>query len=174
MANCCISQHTQAMAGTLHRTGNRTLQVSRILLRVALGVTFLVAVADRFGWLGPYGSRNVAWGDWKHFEAYVAILNWFLPRATIPALSAVETVVETALGVGLVVGVWPRIVAWSSAALLLSFAATMTIALGVVAPVSYSVFTAAGAALLLGAVSTPGEKAFTTTPPSAIERTTSA
>jgi putative oxidoreductase len=137
-------------------TNHQILRISRVVLRVALGITFLVAIADRFGLLGPYGSKNVSWGDWKHFEQNVAILNWFIPKTLIPALAAVETALEAALGVALLAGIYPRIVAWSSAALLMSFALTMSIALGIVAPVSYSVFTAAGSALLLGAVTGPG------------------
>lgn len=130
----------------------RILRVARILLRFALGATFLVSVADRFGVLGPYGAKNVSWGDWKHFVQYVAVLNWFVPKALIPALSALETIIETVLGVALLVGVYQRIVAWCSAALLLSFALTMSAALGIVAPLSYSVFTAFGGAFLLGAI----------------------
>ena len=136
-------------------TENRTLPLARMLMRVALGITFLVACADRFGFLGHYGSRNVSWGDWKHFEQYVGFLNGFLPKALIPALSLVETVIEVALGLALLAGFFPRIVAWSSAALLLLFALTMTLAQGAVAPVSYSVWTAAAAAFLLGAITPP-------------------
>ena len=135
----------------------RIFQIARILLRFALGVTFLVSVADRLGALGPYGGRNVSWGDWKHFVQYVAVLNWFVPKALIPALSVLETTIETVLGIALLVGVWQRLVAWCSAGLLLSFALTMSFALGVVAPLSYSVFTAFGAALLLGAVAAPAK-----------------
>ena len=136
-------------------TEKRTLFLACILLRVALGVTFLVACADRFGFLGPYGSKNVSWGDWKHFEQYVGFLNWFLPRSVIPALSLLETVIEVALGLALFAGIFPRVVSWASAALLLSFALTMTFAQGAVAPVSYSVWTAVAAAFLLGAVAAP-------------------
>lgn len=136
-------------------TNEQTLRAARIFLRWALGVTFLVAVADRFGMLGPYGSKNVSWGDWRHFVQYVGVLNWFLPKRLIPALACVETVIETLLGLALLAGIYQRVVAWCSAALLLSFALTMSIALGIVAPLSYSVFTAAAGALLLGAVAAP-------------------
>jgi uncharacterized membrane protein YphA (DoxX/SURF4 family) len=136
-------------------TNERMLQLARIFLRLALGIAFLVSVADRFGVLGPYGARNVSWGDWKHFVQYVAILNWFVPKALIPTLSVVETAIETVLGVALLLGVYQRIAAWCSAGLLLSFALTMSAALGVVAPLSYSVFTAFAAAFLLGAVARP-------------------
>lgn len=136
-------------------TNERILQIARVVLRVALAAAFLIAVADRLGFMGPYGSRNVSWGDWKHFKSFVAVLNWFVPKALIPSLSALETVIETVLGIGLLVGIYPRIIAWSSAVLLGSFALTMTIALGILAPLGYGVFTAVGAALLLGAIAAP-------------------
>jgi uncharacterized membrane protein YphA (DoxX/SURF4 family) len=126
-----------------------------MLLRLALGITFLVSVADRFGVLGPYGAKSVSWGDWKHFVEYVTVLNWFVPKALIATLSVVETAIETVLGVALLFGIYQRIVAWCSAGLLLSFALAMSAALGVVAPLSYSVFTAFAAAFLLGAVARP-------------------
>lgn len=133
-------------------TNESVLRAARIFLRWALGVTFLISVADRFGMLGPYGSKNVSWGDWRHFVQYVGVLNWFLPRGLIPTLAWVETVIEIALGIALLAGMYQRIVAWCSAGLLFLFALTMSIALGIVAPISYSVFTAAGGALLLGAI----------------------
>jgi len=136
-------------------TNERILQLARVLLRLVLCITFLVAIADRFGVLGSYGGKNVSWGDWKHFVEYVAVLNWFIPKALIPALSVLETVIETALGVALLLGIYQRIVAWCSAALLFSFALTMSVALGIVAPLSYSVFSAFAAAFLLGAVAGP-------------------
>jgi hypothetical protein len=84
-------------------SNERILQLTRVVVRVALASAFLVAVVDRLGLLGPYGSRNVSWGDWKHFEDYVAVLNWFVPKALVPALSTLETVIETGLGLGLLV-----------------------------------------------------------------------
>ena len=133
-------------------TNERIFQIARVFLRLSLGITFLIAIGDRFGLLGPHGSKNVSWGDWTHFVQYVAILNWFVPKALIPALAVLETTIELALGVALVLGIYQRVVAWSSAALLMSFALTMSIALGIIAPFSYSVFSALGGALLLGAV----------------------
>ena len=130
------------------------LPVAKLFLRLALGITFLVSIADRVGWLGPNGSRNVSWGDWSHFVQYVGVLNWFVPKALTSGLAFLETIIESGLGVALLLGVYPRAIAWSSAALLMTFALTMSTALGIVAPLSYSVFSAAGGALLLGAVST--------------------
>jgi putative oxidoreductase len=133
----------------------RVLQIARVFLRLVLGITFLVAIADRFGWLGPYGSKNVSWGDWTHFVQFVAVLNSFVPKRLIPGLAVLETIIELGLGIALLLGIYQRVVAWSSAALLMSFALTMSIALGITAPLSYSVFTAFGAALVLGAVAVP-------------------
>ena len=136
-------------------SNERILQIARIFLRWALGITFVVSIADRFGLLGPYGTRNVSWGDWNHFVQYVAVLNWFIPKSLASGLAVVETAIEAAVAVALLIGIYPRLIAWISAALLASFAVTMSVALGIVAPLSYSVFTALGGALLLGAVAVP-------------------
>jgi uncharacterized membrane protein YphA (DoxX/SURF4 family) len=132
-------------------TDERILQIGRIFLRLALGITFLVSIADRFGWLGPPGHKNVSWGDWKHFVQYVAVLNWFVPKVFVNSLAVVETIIECSIGIALVIGIYARMVAWASAVLLLAFALTMSVALGIVAPLSYSVFSAAAGAVLLGA-----------------------
>lgn len=41
----------------------RMALLSSMFLRLALGISFLSAVADRFGYWGAIGQRNVAWGD---------------------------------------------------------------------------------------------------------------
>src|SRR5712692_7557527 len=112
----------------------RVLQIARVFLRLALGITFLVAIGDRFGWLGKYGSKNVSWGDWTHFVQYVAVLNRFVPKSLIGGLAGLETAIELGLGIALLTGIYQRVIAWSSAALLTSFALAMTFALGIVAP----------------------------------------
>ena len=60
---------------------------SSVFLRLALGLSFLSAVADRFGWWGPFGHPNVAWGSFGRFVAYTARLNWFLPQAMLFTLA---------------------------------------------------------------------------------------
>jgi hypothetical protein len=57
---------------------------STVVLRVALGATFLTAVTDRFGVWGAPGAPQVAWGDFAHFLRYAAQVNAFLPPALIP------------------------------------------------------------------------------------------
>jgi putative oxidoreductase len=136
-------------------TNERVNQIARILLRLALSAAFLVSIADRFGLLGKYGATNVSWGDWSHFMKYVAVLNPFVPKSLIPALSVLETAIELALGIAFLLGMYQRVTAWCSAALLMSFALTMSFALGPIAPLSYGVFTAVGAAFLLGAAAHP-------------------
>lgn len=123
---------------------------SSVFLRLALGVSFLSAVADRFGLWGAYGNPNVAWGNYARFVDYTAKLNWFLPAAMIPALAIIATAAETLFGLLLVLGRKTRITALLSGVLLTTFALTMTVALGVKAPLNFSVFSAAGGALLLG------------------------
>ena len=122
------------------------------VLRLGLAAGFLSALADRFGLWGPPGAPNVAWGEWSAFVAYVATLNWFAPAPVIPALAWAATLAETLCALGLLVGWRLRWFALASGLLLLSFALTMTIALGVKAPLDYSVFAAAGGAFLLAVV----------------------
>ena len=125
-------------------------EFSLVYLRLALGISFLSAVADRFGFWGAYGHPNVAWGNYARFVDYTAKLNWFLPAAIIPTLAGISTAAETLFGVLLVLGWKTRITALLSGVLLTLFALTMTVALGVKAPLDFSVFSAAGGALLLG------------------------
>ncbi len=137
-------------AKPLGREGFLT-SVAPLILRWALAVTILSAVADRFGLWGPPGTTNVAWGDWPHFVAYTAKVNGFLPAVFAPALAVIATGAEGLLGLALILGVFPRPVAWASAALLGLFAVAMTLSFGIKAPLNYSVFVDAAAAFVLGA-----------------------
>jgi uncharacterized membrane protein YphA (DoxX/SURF4 family) len=112
----------------------RMATVSSVFLRLALGISFLSAVADRFGLWGVYGQPNVAWGNYARFVAYTAKLNWFLPAAAIPALAMIATAVEILFGLLLVLGWKTRTIALLSGVLLTTFALTMTMALGVKGP----------------------------------------
>ena len=121
-------------------------------LRLALAAGFLSAIADRFGMWGPPGAPNVEWGNWQRFVDYVAKLNWFVPEHAIPALAWAATVGEFAVALGLLVGWQLRWFAVAGGLLLLSFALTMTMALGIKAPLDFSVFGAAAGAFLLAAI----------------------
>jgi uncharacterized membrane protein YphA (DoxX/SURF4 family) len=132
--------------------GSTTLRAfSSVVLRLALGFSFLSAVADRLGLWGAYGEPNVAWGGFARFVAYTGQLNWFLPKATIPIVAIAATCLETLLGIMLIVGWQTRTAALSSGVLLLLFALGMTEATGIKAPLDYSVFSAMGGAFLLAA-----------------------
>jgi Tol biopolymer transport system component/uncharacterized membrane protein YphA (DoxX/SURF4 family) len=90
----------------------RMKHYSSVFLRLALGISFLSAVADRFGLWGSFGQPNVSWGDFSHFVAYTGKLNWFMPSAAIPALAWLATCAETLLGVALILGVFTRVAAF--------------------------------------------------------------
>jgi len=126
-------------------------RVAPLSLRWVLGLTMLSAVADRFGLWDPPGTTNVSWGDWSHFVAYTAKVNSFLPGALAPALAIMATVAELLLGVALILGVFCRQVALASATLLTLFAIAMTWSFGIKAPLNFSVFVDAAAALVLSA-----------------------
>jgi len=130
---------------------NKAADYSTVFLRLALGFSFLSAVADRFGLWGAYGQPHVAWGDFARFVAYTGKLNWFVPTTLLPALAWASTFAEILLGVALVVGLFTRIAALLSGLMLLSFALAMTFALGVKTPLDLSVFSASAGAFLLAA-----------------------
>ncbi|HZA02230.1 MAG TPA: hypothetical protein VE665_08115 [Hyphomicrobiaceae bacterium] len=71
----------------------------------------------------------------------------------IPALAVLSTCVELLLGLLLVVGWQTRIAAACSGITLIAFGLAMTAALGLEAPLSFSVFSAAGGSLLLATCS---------------------
>lgn len=124
-------------------------KLSTLFLRLALGISFLSAVADRFGFWGAYGQPNVSWGNFVQFLSYTAKVLSFLPVSAIPILGIAATGAEIILGFLLVFGWKTRMAALFSGILLAAFALAMTISLGVKAPLSYSVFSAAGGAFLL-------------------------
>src|SRR3954449_7551353 len=92
---------------------------SSLFLRLALGLSFLSAVADRFGVWGAFGQPSVSWGNFARFVAYTGQLNWFLPEALIPALAIMATGVEALLGLCLVIGWHTRAAALLSGILLI-------------------------------------------------------
>lgn len=126
-------------------TPQRLERLAIIYARVALGVAFLSAVADRFGLWGKYGG----WGNFATFTKYTAEVNSFMPSFTIPFLAWTATIAETALGIALILGLFMRWAALGTAILLALFGVAMAISLGVKSPMDYSVFSASAAALLL-------------------------
>ena len=127
-------------------------RIAAIALRVALALSFLSAVADRFGLWGPPGTPNVAWGTFDSFIEYTGLLLFFLPAATIPYIGWVATFSEVVLAIGLLSGFYVRWFALASALLLLTFALSMTFAIGLEPAFSYSVWSASASAFLLASI----------------------
>jgi putative oxidoreductase len=142
----------RAPARTETKSANRIMKFAEVYGRMALGAAFLSAVADRFGLWGPYGKHGVAWGDFAHFTQYAGMVNSFLPARIIPLVAWLATIAETTFGLGLILGIYKRVMTLGSAVLLLLFALAMTISFGIKAPLDYSVFSASAAAFLLFAI----------------------
>jgi uncharacterized membrane protein YphA (DoxX/SURF4 family) len=122
---------------------------SSVILRCGLGLGFLSAVADRLGLWGAFGQPNIEWGDFSRFLDYTQTLNWYVPADMIPALGISATVAETLFGLLLLVGWHTRVAAQLTAGLLTVFAVSMTLALGIKAPLNFAVISGIGGALLL-------------------------
>ena len=77
---------------------------SSVFLRFALGLSFLSAVADRFGLWGVSGQPNVAWGNFSRFVDYTHTLTWYVPAGMVPTLAVISTGAEILFGLLLVIG----------------------------------------------------------------------
>ena len=127
------------------------LKYSAVYLRVALGLAFLSAVADRFGLWGASGESLVAWGNFQNFLNYTAQITPFFPTVMVPIIGWIVTILEIALGLMLITGFRIREVALLSGTLLLLFAIGMTVGVGIKSPLDCSVFTISAAAFYLSA-----------------------
>lgn len=137
--------HPQAKKEVTNIPMRRLAKLGPLYVRVALGLAFLSAVADRFGLWGKYG----AWGNFANFEQYTAQVNSFMPAFTIPFLAWAATAAELFFGIGLILGVWRRWVALGAAGLLFLFGTAMAISFGIKSPLDYSVYSASAGAFLL-------------------------
>lgn len=135
--------------GTTNRISRMLKEPVSIFTRLALGIAFLSAVADRFGIWGPLGTKNVSWGNFARFTDYTRQLTSVFPPPIPLWLAWIATLGEIALGFFLIVGLRVRLTAFLSGVLLALFGLAMAIALGPEAPLNASVFSAAAAAWLL-------------------------
>ena len=126
--------------------------ITILIMRYALALTFLSAVADRFGLWGAPGSTNVAWGNYSSFLDYTALLNPWASKMLIPIIGGIATCLEICFALALIIGFRVKETSLCSAILLLIFAVSMTLTLGIKAPLDYSVFTACASAFLLYSV----------------------
>ncbi|MCT3924838.1 DoxX family membrane protein [Elizabethkingia anophelis] len=120
-------------------------QFQQLFLRIAISVTMLSAVADRFGLWGD----NSSWGNWKNFEVYTQKLTYFLPEILSIFSAYIATFLEILFPVMLILGYKTRIASYGSGILLLVFAVSMAVALGAKAPLDYSVWIGSAGAFLL-------------------------
>lgn len=125
---------------------------SQLFLRLALSISFLSAVADRFGLWGKAGEPSVAWGNWQNFVAYSHSVNSFASPQIGAILAMVATTFEILLPVFLLIGYKTRWAALASGALLSAFALAMTISFGIKSALDYSVWTGAAASFLLSTI----------------------
>ncbi|MGA8547327.1 MAG: hypothetical protein WB785_19000 [Mycobacterium sp.] len=147
------------------------VRVVRIALRLSLAAAFLSAVADRFGWWAPFGQGS--WGSMNAFAEYAHQLVPFASGWLLTAIVWAVTAIETSLGILLLTGWWPKLVGAATCLVLIVFGTAMATSLGMEAPLSYSVFSAASAAAayaILG-TSSPPHTTETTPHPSTAVRT---
>jgi uncharacterized membrane protein YphA (DoxX/SURF4 family) len=123
--------------------------IAQLVLRIALGLGFIIPVMDRIGWIGAPGSGKVAWGDWSHFTDYTNVLLPFLSRPGANAAGVLATISEALIGVCLLIGFKIKIAALGAALITLAFAVCMIAATGIIAPFKYPVFVFTGAGLVL-------------------------
>jgi putative oxidoreductase len=129
-----------------------SFSIPQLYLRLALGIGFIIPVADRIGWLGPPGSNGVSWGNWDNFAAYTNTLLPFLNRPMASIMGLLATIAEIFIGVFLIIGYKTRIAAFAGFTLTLTFAVCMAIFLGIKAPFTYSVFSDSAGSLLLATI----------------------
>ena len=120
-----------------------------LLLRVSLGIGFLSAVADRFGFWGNHGEAAVAWGDWGNFIAYTGTLNFNVSPDVANVLGIIATVLEITFGLLLIVGYKIKLISFLAGILLLTFALEMSVNTHIKSAFDASVFTASFGAFLL-------------------------
>ena len=123
-----------------------TQKIVKIFLRLAIGIGFLSAVADRFGF---WPAEVSAWGNWNSFIEYTDLINPLIPDVLISPLGIIATVAEVLFALCLLVGFKTEYFAKLSGYLLLLFALSMVFSTGIKGVFDYSVFTASAAAFAL-------------------------
>ncbi|WP_270087160.1 hypothetical protein [Sphingobacterium sp. SYP-B4668] len=126
----------------------------QLFTRFAVATAFLSAVADRFGYWGAPGSADVVWGNWENFVAYSNQLNFFAPTWAGIFFAVSATVLEVLLAILLLIGYRIRLAAIGSGVLLVLFALSMTLSLGIKSTFNYSVWVGVSACFLLASIPT--------------------
>jgi len=127
-------------------------RIPQLYLRLALGLGFLIPVADRIGWLGSAGQKGISWGNFENFAAYTNTLLPFLSRQMASVMALLATIAEILIGTCLIIGFKTRTAAYCGFLLTLIFALCMAVFTGIKAPFNYSVFSDSAGSLLLAFV----------------------
>jgi putative oxidoreductase len=123
--------------------------IAQLVLRLSVGISFLLPVMDRFGLLGQPGENGIAWGNWENFAGYTHVLLPYLNGEAANLAGTAATVAEIIFAIALMIGFKTRLASLGSFLLTLTFALSMFFFVGKTAPFSYSVFTVCSASLLL-------------------------
>jgi putative oxidoreductase len=126
-----------------------SFKTPQLLLRLAIGITFLTPVLDRLGILGAAGTGNIEWGNWENFINYTTTLMPFFDRPMVNVMGLIATIAETTIAIGLIIGFKTRYVALASCLLTLTFILFMATSVGIQKPINFGVFTASAASFLL-------------------------
>lgn len=121
-------------------------KIIKVFLRMGIGIGFLSAVADRFGF---WPSDISAWGNWENFLSYTETINPVIPKMLIPTAGTIATAAEILFGICLIIGFKTELIAKLSGYLLLIFALSITFSTGIKGAFDYSVFAASAGAFAL-------------------------
>ncbi|HMJ48836.1 MAG TPA: DoxX family membrane protein [Ferruginibacter sp.] len=129
-----------------------SFKTPQLLLRLALGITFLTPVLDRLGILGAAGTGNIEWGNWGNFINYTSTLMPFFERPMVNVMGSIATISEITIAVGLIIGFKTKYMALGSCLLTLTFIIFMATSVGIQKPINFGVFTASAASFLLSKI----------------------
>lgn len=124
-------------------------KIPQLLLRYALGITFLTPVLDRLGLLGQPGVGNIEWGNWDNFIDYTSTLMPIFDRPLVNTMGAIATVAELLIAICLIAGFKTKQASLGASLITLTFIIFMMLSVGIQKPINYGVFTASAAGFLL-------------------------
>ncbi len=122
------------------------IKTIKLFLRFAISISFLSAVADRFGIWATYVS---AWGNWTNFIEYTKLINPWFPDFLISPIGILASAAEIIFAICLIIGFKTELFAKLSGYLLLIFALSMAFSTGIKGVLDYSVLSVSAGAFAL-------------------------